>query len=261
MKKKITMLGLRKFNLIMAGLHALQALAVYLIADPTKGVLPVNASYLTLKPGSTEQNPVLVSASSTLFNINLATLVIIFFALSSLAHLFIATVYRKKYESDLKKGINKVRWYEYSLSASTMLVAIALLTGIYDAGALIMIFALTAIMNLMGLAMEVYNQGREKISWLAYNIGCLAGIIPWIVIGMMFWSGNKYGVGDPPTFVYFIYVSLFLFFNCFAINMVLQYKKIGKWENYLYGERAYIILSLLAKSALAWQVFAGTLRP
>ena len=28
-----------------------------------------------------------------------------------------------------------------------------------------------------------------------------------------------------------------------------------------YGERAYIILSLVAKSLLAWQVFAGTLRP
>lgn len=261
MKKKITMPGLRKFNLIMAALHALQALAIALIADPDKANFPINASYLTLKPGSTEQNPVLISGSSAVFTLNLATLVIVFLLLSSLAHLLIATVYRKKYEANLKKGMNKARWYEYSLSASTMLVAIALLTGIYDLGTLLMIFGLTAIMNLMGLAMEVYNQGREKVSWLAYNIGCLAGIIPWIVIGMMFWAGNKYGVGDPPTFVYFIYVSLFLFFNCFAINMVLQYKKIGKWENYLYGERAYIILSLLAKSALAWQVFAGTLRP
>jgi hypothetical protein len=43
--------------------------------------------------------------------------------------------------------------------------------------------------------------------------------------------------------------------------MVLQYKKIGPWKNYLFGERAYIILSLVAKSLLAWQVFAGTLRP
>ena len=30
---------------------------------------------------------------------------------------------------------------------------------------------------------------------------------------------------------------------------------------YLTGERTYILLSLLAKSALAWQVFAGTLAP
>ncbi len=42
--------------------------------------------------------------------------------------------------------------------------------------------------------------------------------------------------------------------------MFLQYRKIGPWRDYLHGERAYIILSLTAKSALAWQVFFGTLR-
>jgi hypothetical protein len=40
-----------------------------------------------------------------------------------------------------------------------------------------------------------------------------------------------------------------------------QYKQKGKWSDYLYGERAYIILSLVAKSALAWQIFSGTLIP
>lgn len=64
-----------------------------------------------------------------------------------------------------------------------------------------------------------------------------------------------------PTFVYWISVSIFVFFSCFALNMVLQYKQVGKWRDYLYGERAYIILSLVAKSLLAWQVFGGTLRP
>jgi len=109
--------------------------------------------------------------------------------------------------------------------------------------------------------MEMYNQGREKPSWLAFNIGVLAGILPWIVIALLFWANGQYGSGHPPTFVYFIFVSMFLFFNCFAINMILQYKRIGKWDDYLYGERMYIILSLIAKSLLAWQVFAGTLRP
>ena len=43
--------------------------------------------------------------------------------------------------------------------------------------------------------------------------------------------------------------------------MVLQYKTIGPWRNYLFGESTYIFLSLAAKSALVWQVFAGTLVP
>jgi heliorhodopsin len=52
-----------------------------------------------------------------------------------------------------------------------------------------------------------------------------------------------------------------VFFNVFALNMVLQYRRVGRWRDYLYGERMYMLLSLGAKSALAWQVFAGTLRP
>jgi hypothetical protein len=43
--------------------------------------------------------------------------------------------------------------------------------------------------------------------------------------------------------------------------MVLQYRRVGPWRDYLFGETAYMVLSLVAKSALAWQVFAGTLRP
>ncbi len=261
MAHTITTKSLVKFNLIMAGLHALQALAVFVLSDPGRGIWTITANYLTLGTSSTSNKPVLASASHAIFDINLAYIVVGFFLLSAIAHLFVATVYRRRYEANLKHGINKVRWIEYALSASTMMIGIALLSGIYDLGSLVMIFGLTAIMNLMGLAMEIYNQGREKVSWLAYNIGALAGILPWVVIGIYFWAGEKYGSGNIPTFVYYIYVSIFLFFNCFAINMILQYKKIGKWREYIYGEKAYIVLSLLAKSALAWQVFAGALRP
>lgn len=261
MSKTITLKGLHKLNLIAAGLHAAQALAVFLLSDPGHGVWSVTANYLTLSPDSTADKPVLVSANHGVFNINLAYLVVAFFLMSAAAHLFVATIYRKRYEANLKHGINKVRWIEYAFSASTMMIGIALLSGLYDLGSLVMIFGLTAIMNLMGLAMEVYNRGREKPNWLAYYVGAFAGLLPWLVIGLLFWAGDKYGNGHPPTFVYFIYVSIFLFFNCFAVNMILQYKKVGKWRDYLYGERAYIILSLVAKSALAWQVFAGTLRP
>jgi hypothetical protein len=261
MAKKITANSLVRFNLIMAGVHAAQALLVWILSDPNKGIWEVTGTYLTLSPNSTAGKPELVSATHNLFSIHLANVVIAFFLMSAVAHLFIATIYRKRYEKNIRLGINKVRWIEYAVSASTMMIGIALLSGIYDLSTLVMIFGLTAIMNLMGLAMEIYNQGREKVSWLTYNIGVLAGILPWVVIAIYFWMTNTYGSGDIPTFVYYIYVSIFLLFNCFAINMILQYLKIGKWQNYLYGERVYIILSLVAKSLLAWQVFAGALRP
>lgn len=253
--KKITKAGLRSFNLKMAGLHAVQAIAILLLSR--NFTLPVSVSFLNFDVGSQS----LVPASKVLFDLPLALLVVMFLVLSALAHLIIATVYNKSYNKGLNQGINRARWIEYSLSASTMMVAIAMLVGIYDLALLIAIFALVAIMNLLGLVMEVHNQTTERTNWLSYLIGCLAGVVPWVVVGLSFWASAAFGNGDIPTFVYWIYVSIFVFFNAFAINMYLQYKGIGKWKDYMYGERMYIVLSLVAKSALAWQVFFGTLRP
>ncbi len=250
----ITTKSLRKFNLIMAGLHGFQALLIVWLSMDFR--LPVTGAYLTFDQSTRSLEP----ASKTLFDMPFVWLIAGFFLLSAVAHLIIATVYNRRYNQGLAKGINRARWIEYALSASTMMVAIAMLVGVYDAASLLMIFVLTAVMNLTGLIMEVHNQTTKRTNWLSFYVGSLAGIVPWAVIAMYFWLSADNG-SRPPTFVYWIFVSIFLFFNCFAINMILQYKKVGPWRNYLYGERAYIILSLVAKSALAWQVFAGTLRP
>ena len=131
----------------------------------------------------------------------------------------------------------------------------------YDLSSLILIFSLNGMMNLFGLMMELHNQKTEKTNWTSFIFGCIAGIVPWITIYLYF-SGAVASVGDViPKFVYGILISIFVFFNIFAINMLLQYKKVGKWKNYLFGEMMYIVLSLVAKSALAWQIFSGTLRP
>jgi hypothetical protein len=116
-------------------------------------------------------------------------------------------------------------------------------------------------MILFGLMMELHNQTTARTNWTAFAFGCIAGFVPWVVIAMYFLSAALDSSNSVPGFVYGIMVSLFIFFNIFAVNMVLQYKKVGPWKDYLFGEKVYILLSLLAKSALAWQVFAGTLRP
>lgn len=245
---------MRKFNVVMAVLHALQGFLVLWLSRSFD--LPITGSYLAFNQRTQQLEPV----TTTLFHLSLPMLVAAFFFMSALAHGIIATVYYRWYAQGLKRGINKARWIEYAVSACTMMVAISLLVGVYDLSSLVMIFALTSIMNLMGLVMEVHNQTTKKTNWLSYIIGSFAGLVPWLVIAFYMWLGAENG-SSAPAFVYWIFVSIFVFFNCFAINMFLQYKKIGPWRDYLYGERAYIILSLVAKSLLAWQVFAGTLRP
>ncbi len=238
----------------MAGLHALQGVAILILSKSF--ALPISGEYLRFNDATQQLEP----ATASLFSLSLPLLLAGFLFLSAAAHLVIATVYNKTYNDNLAKGINKARWVEYSVSASIMMVAISLLVGVYDLASLVMVFSLVAIMNLTGLVMEVHNQTTKKTNWLSYWVGCLAGIVPWFVIAFYLALSASNG-SAAPTFVYWIFVSIFIFFNCFAINMYLQYKKIGPWKDYLYGERAYIILSLVAKSLLAWQVFGGTLRP
>lgn len=244
----------------MAGLHFVQAVAMLWLTQTVSKTYELTGAYLSF---DVQKETLVPKVADVGISLNLAYVVVTFLFLSALFHLLIATVFNKQYDKDLEVGVNKLRWIEYSLSASTMIVGIALLVGVYDAMSLFMLFMFVAIMNLMGLVMEVHNQTTKKTNWLSYVIGCIAGIIPWLVIAFYFYMSDANAVGDArtPGFVYAIFVSIFIFFNLFAINMILQYKKVGPWKDYLYGERVYIILSLVAKSALAWQVFAGALAP
>ena len=156
--------------------------------------------------------------------------------------------------------MNLFRWTEYSITSSLMIVVIAMLCGVYDLSSLILLFALNACMILFGWMMEVHNQTTKKTDWTSFLFGCFAGLVPWVVLGLYFFNAIGSNADSVPKFVYAIFWSLLVFFNIFAINMILQYKKVGKWQDYVYGEYAYITLSLIAKALLAWQVFGGTLR-
>ena len=246
---------LKKFNLAMFAVHISQVFLMLYLSRSAK--IPITRSY----PFFDTNTMSIIPASETMFELELAPLIVLFLFISATAHLLISTVLYEKYTKHLKNGMNPYRWIEYSLSASLMIVIIAMLTTIYDFGTLLALFTLTAVMNLMGLMMELHNQKTEKTNWTAYAIGCIAGFVPWVVIFISLLGGISSAGDTVPDFVIWIFVSIAVFFNLFAINMFLQYKKIGKWKDYIYGEKVYIILSLVAKSALAWQVFAGTLAP
>jgi len=141
-----------------------------------------------------------------------------------------------------------------------MILLISLLCGINDLAALLPMVSLNATMNLFGDLMELHNQTTERTDWTSFLYGTFAGAAPWMVIILYFLGAVIPSSEALPGFLLFIVLSMLAFWIRFPINMILQYKKVGKWKDYLYGERAYIILSLVSKSALAWQVWFGTLR-
>lgn len=247
---------LRTYNALMGFLHLAQAVFIIILSNDF--TLPITTSFLTFIPEMGKLWPV----TDTVINLPLGLMVAVFLLISAVAHFTIASPLAFGwYVNNLKKGINYARWYEYAFSASLMIVLIGMLCGVYDLAALLMAFTLTAVMNLCGLMMEVHNQVTKKTNWTSYAIGCIAGIMPWVAIAIYFFGSLSTAEGSVPPFVYFVLPTLFVFFFSFALNMIFQYKKIGPWRDYLFGERVYVLLSLVAKSALAWQIFAGTLRP
>lgn len=241
---------LRIWNIIVGLILVVQAVMVAVLTNNFS--LPVTSTFMTGPPGTAPE-------LQNLFSISTGWGVFAFLAISAGALLIIASppVF-SWYKRNLLESRNYGRWIEYFFSSSIMIVLIAQLTGISDIAALLAIFGINASMILFGALQEKYEKpGRP--SWLPFWFGSFAGIIPWIAIVIYVIAPGR--DVSPPGFVYGIIASLFVFFNCFAINMVLQYKKVGPWRDYLFGEKVYIILSLTAKALLAWQVFFPVLMP
>ena len=242
--------ALRRWNAVLAVLHLAQATLMVMLSPGL--TLPVTGSFATGPPGK-PMDPVQIDE---LFSYRLGIAVALFSLISAVFHALVASPWGwPRYLRELEAERNRFRWVEYSLSSSLMIVLIAGLTGITDAAALIALFVVNASMILFGWLMETTNRGRgEGVSWTPFIFGSIAGTAPWLAIAVYL-----FGADTVPGFVYGIFVSLLVLFNCFALVQYRQYRAKGRFADYRYGERAYMILSLVAKSALAWQVFANVL--
>jgi hypothetical protein len=242
--------SLRRLNATMATVHGLQAVAMIVLANSLS--LPVTAVFANGRPGVPER-PLSIDH---LFSYRLGWAVALFELISAAFHALVASPWgQRRYVRELESHRNRFRGLEYSLSASLMIVIIAGITGVTDIAALIALFGVNASMILFGWLMETTNGSGQRVSWTPFVFGCVAGVIPWAAIVVYLIGAGS----SVPSFVYGIFVSLFLLFNCFAINQFLQYRARGRWSSYVFGERTYIWLSLFAKSLLAWQIFANVL--
>lgn len=255
---------LRRFNMLMGALHLVQGILMLILAT---GVIQkiaefspdIKQFYITYNVDTQS----LETAGRVLFQLPFGVFVALFLLISAAAHALISIPNKLNavYNADLGRGINKFRWFEYALSSSVMIVLIATLFGIYDIASLLLIFVVNASMNLFGLVMEQLHANRAdgKVNWGPFVWGSIAGIAPWAAIIIYMTGTGNYDL--VPWFVWAIVGAYFVAFNTFPINMILQYKKVGKWKDYLYGERIYIVLSLVAKTILAWLVLFGAMQP
>jgi hypothetical protein len=243
---------LAAWNAAVGLLHLVQGTLILVLANDAS--LPVFASWTDGPP------PVAAPIQGEpLLHLPIGPAVAAFLYLAAIDHLVVASPWaRPWYERNLARGINYARWWEYSLSASLMTVLIAMLSGIRELTGLVAIFGVSAAMIFTGLLMERGSRPGRGTDWWPFWLGSVIGMVPWAAIGIQL-IRSEAETGMVPGFVFAIFVSLLLLFALFPVNMWLQYRRVGPWRDYLYGERGYIVLSLTAKSALAWQVFGGAL--
>lgn len=255
------------FNKSMGLVHLIQGLLMMIFAFfvyPTLSeqgafTIPVIGNYLDFVPGE----GLVLTVTDTLFELPFLPLTASFLLLSALFHFLIAFPFKKKYREGLRVGINQFRWYEYALSSSLMIVLISSLFGVRDVAVFALIALANAAMNFFGLDMELLNAGEskvgKKINWLPFIFGSVVGLAPWVAIA--FYIGVNPNLDAVPGFVWAILATYFIAFNTFPINMLLQYLGVGKFKDYLVGERGYIVLSLVAKTILTWLVLFGAFQP
>lgn len=244
---------LRRLNLGIGLVHLLQAGAMFALSNDL--AVPITARFLDDDPVAALQSGGDVPAT-TVFELPVGFAVATFLLLAAIDHLVSAGPLRGRYESQLRRGRNDLRWIEYSISASLMLVLIALFVGIWDLAALIGLFGVNSTMIWFGALQERFVRPGRDNSRLPFWLGTLAGVVPWVVIGIYLLQD----VGSVPGFVFVIYTVQLVFFWSFGLTQWLQYREVGKWSSYLYGEKTYIWLSLGAKSILAWLIFGNVLR-
>jgi len=250
---------LQRWNVWAAVLFLVQAAAILLLSETRH--LPVTASYVTKDPlseaaGSTQ----LVPAMHHIFDLNITYLVVLALVVAGVMHIIAATRGRERYEQALSKRVNALRWMEYTVTASLMLLVMSQLAGVFDGTTLLLIVVLSVVMHVLGLLMELHSKSTT-VDWTTWRIACLAGVMPWVVFAIYATGTGVYGMTHLPGYVYGIWGSMIVIFLAFALNLYLQRKGRGRWADYLYGEKVFIVLSLVAKTALAWQIFAGLLRP
>ena len=199
--------NLKKWNFIMGCLHLIQGAVILFLSQKRLFEFTFTFPQISVSPVPSGQAPIpmIQFVAEKGFGLNLGYLLALFLFISAVAHFVtISKPVFPWYVRNLTQRMNLIRWWEYALSSSIMIVVIAALCNITDASIIILLFAVNACMNLFGAMMEKHNSALRQLSelknkddknrgkteyktdWTAFLYGCFAGLIPWVVMGIYF---------------------------------------------------------------------------
>lgn len=257
-KKDAALKKLNGWNWIFALLYTAQAAALVMYAD--KAYRGLTSSYLTEDTIAGENYAVYAQAVRHLLDLNLVYLLAALLGVNALMHLLSGTIFRRKYESDLGRRRNSLRWVGVGVGSALMVAATAILVGVSDISLLFLLMAS------VGLAVvnSSTDNGEEVCGFMGYvkknmvmqTVGTVAWLAPWIAIGLYMVGSEKYGSGVQ-AYLYALFATAF--FGT-TLQMLYLNRKVQKRNNdsevdYANIDWTYSALGLIVSAAFVWQIF------
>jgi hypothetical protein len=184
------------------------------------------------------------------------SMIIGFVFITALFHAFYAFS-GKYYTSMINRGNNWVRWVEYAITATLMLVILALLTGVKEMHTIVMFIVGAIAIMLLGDAIEKALIASGKMSGMSATLSAWIILVGIFVVLIRTYILAAEDSDSIPWFVpYILFITLAFYASFGGVQLAHQiglYKKGG----YKSVEKTYITLSFISKAALALLVTGG----
>ena len=199
------------------------------------------------------------------YQFNPVWFIVVFVLLAALDHgiIWYLTVYHQKMVEKFlfERKNNPIRWIEYSISASLMLITICILCGVSDIFLWVLLGSSNCIGMLMGQILEMLSSPRYKdvmeksLVKYVFSLASAMVFVPWIVPMYYFFHGLATTDANVPSFVYIALLGIFVCFSSFGVNSFC-YHILEKYDFHT-TEYIYVLLSFVAKTILAVDVYGG----
>lgn len=253
-------------NLIAGLLHLVNAglmLLFYYLNDRHDQLYDIKSYYATwARPANVTEGEWDISTSeyTIIQGLSLNWLIFAFHLLSFIFQIGVLMPcfnYQKMVDNE---GRNPYRFIEYSLSASIMLVCIALLCGVRSFVAMLAIVGFTVLCQLLGLIAEYMPKGgnRNGVHVLAW----VSIVLAYGIVLLYYVTAIIQNDIQPPDFVHIIVGTQAALFLSFGVVQTSQFccmkaKCIGAIGRQ--AEISYCVLSLVAKTLLGWLIYANVI--
>lgn len=184
----------------------------------------------------------------------ISNLIISFFGVTASFHLFYFLNPGNVYLKAVERGNNYFRWIEYSISATIMMVIIAVLSGVKDVQNYFLLVTNAFAMIWTG---QWYETSKGPDRWISIVVGFVLLLGAFEVI----WNSFKLRLSEAreagfnlPGWLWATVIVLFIFYASFGFVPISQSIFGGNYRTY---EKTYLTLSLASKATLGMLVAYG----